>query len=122
MRELVCIVCPNGCRLQVETDQGNIQVTGNRCKRGIDFAQGEITNPVRTLTSTVRTSFPGVPVLPVRTDGEIPREKIPALMRFLGTIIVQEPLGIGAVAAANPLNLGRNIIVTSNILLEAKHE
>jgi CxxC motif-containing protein len=66
----------------------------------------------------VRTSFPGVPALPVRTDGEIPREQIPALMRFLGTIIVQEPLGIGAVVAENPLNLGRNIIVTSTILLE----
>jgi CxxC motif-containing protein len=118
MRELVCIVCPNGCRLQVETDQGSIQVTGNKCKRGLDFARGEITNPVRTLTSTVRTSFPGVPVLPVRTDGEIPKGQIPALMRFLGTITVEEPLGIGAVAAENPLNLGCNIIVTSNILLE----
>ena len=35
MRELICIVCPQGCRLRVEEKQ-DYRVTGNRCARGAD--------------------------------------------------------------------------------------
>ena len=37
MKELTCIVCPNGCRLMVEEADGGFRVTGNRCKRGEEF-------------------------------------------------------------------------------------
>lgn len=125
MREMICIVCPNGCRLTVtETPggPGEITVSGNQCKRGVDFARAEITNPTRTLTSTVRTSFPGVPVLPVRTAGEIPKGKIRETMNFLNTLTINRSLGIGEAAAKNVLGLGIDVIVTSNILREPVHE
>ncbi|MDR1898555.1 MAG: DUF1667 domain-containing protein [Treponema sp.] len=115
MRELLCIVCPNGCRLRVEETEGNIAVTGNQCGRGIDFARTEIINPTRTLTTTVRTAFPETPVLPVRTDGEIPKGKIGEAMAFLNTVTVREALKIGAVVAELP-GMGRRVIATSNIL------
>jgi CxxC motif-containing protein len=73
---------------------------------------------MRSVTTTVRTVFPGVPVLPVRTGGEIPKGKIPELMEFLGGVVVKEPLGIGEAAAENILGLGINMIATSNILKE----
>ena len=114
MKELLCIVCPNGCRLRVEGAGGGMRVTGNQCKRGIDFARAEITNPVRTLTTTVRTVFPEVPVLPVRSDGEIPKGKIGEAMALLAGVVIREPLRIGAVAAELP-GIGR-MIVTGNIL------
>jgi CxxC motif-containing protein len=66
----------------------------------------------------VRTSFPGIPVLPVRTDGEIPKGKIRELMGFLNTITVNEALGIGSIVAENALGLGINVIATSNVLKE----
>jgi CxxC motif-containing protein len=125
MREIICIVCPNGCRLSVTEHSGEIgeiKVSGNQCKRGVDFARAEITNPTRTLTSTVRTSFPAVPVLPVRTAGEIPKGKIRETMRFLNTITINRPLGIGDAAAENVLGLGIDVIVTSNVLRELVHE
>jgi CxxC motif-containing protein len=118
-RSFTCIVCPNGCRLQVEEKQGEIRVTGNQCKRGIAFAEAEVTNPTRTVTSTIRTVFPQVPVVPVRIRGEIPRDKIGEVMAFLNTVILREPLGIGAVAVENILGLGRDLILTSNVLAEA---
>ncbi|GHU82299.1 molybdopterin oxidoreductase [Spirochaetia bacterium] len=118
VRELVCVVCPNGCRLRADISGGEIAVSGNKCKRGIAFARAEITNPTRTLTTTVRTSFPGIPVLPVRTDGEIPKGKIRELMGFLNTITVKSPLGIGSIVAEDALGLGIDIIATSNVLKE----
>ena len=118
MKTILCIVCPNGCRLSVTENAKGLVVSGNQCNRGIDFAMAEITNPTRTLTTTVRTSFPGIPVLPVRTAGEIPKGKIRELMNHLNTITVTRPLGIGETAAENILGLGINVIATSNILRE----
>ena len=43
MFELTCILCPNGCSLIVNYDaDGNIKVTGNKCKRGGNFAFDEM--------------------------------------------------------------------------------
>ena len=111
---MLCIVCPNGCRLLVDESGGAIEVAGNQCKRGIDFARMEITCPTRTLTTTVRTIFPEVPALPVRTEGEIPKGKIGEVMAFLAGVIIREPVRIGEAAAELP-GIGR-IIVTSNVL------
>jgi CxxC motif-containing protein len=118
-RSMPCIVCPNGCRLQVESAaDGSLTVTGNLCNKGIDFAKAEITNPIRGLTTTVRTSFPGVPALPVRTAGEIPKGKILDVMQLLKTITIDQPLGVGETAVKDVLALGVDIIVTSNVLKE----
>jgi CxxC motif-containing protein len=116
IKELLCITCPNGCRLRVEERGGAITVTGNRCKRGAAFAETEIRNPVRTLTTTVATVFSGCPVLPVRTAGEIPKGRIRDVMNLINSITVSEPLGTGEVVAENVLGLGVNIIATSDML------
>jgi CxxC motif-containing protein len=118
MKTLLCITCPNSCRLEVEEKEGVIKVTGNKCKRGIAFAEAEITNPTRTLTTTVRTAFREAPVLPVRTAAEIPKAKIRDLMAYINSITVSEHLGIGDIVAKNALGLGIDILATSNILRE----
>ena len=76
--ELVCIVCPRGCRIKIE----NGIVSGNGCKRGEAFAVSETTCPMRSVCSTVATTFKDYPVLPVRTDGEIPKDKIDEHMKL----------------------------------------
>ena len=49
-REFTCIVCPNGCRLHTEVENGAVtSVTGNRCPKGRDFAGKECTAPTRSL-------------------------------------------------------------------------
>ena len=66
MKQLVCIGCPRGCRLTIEEMDGEFIVSGNSCPRGKAFAVSEMTMPKRTICSTVKTSFPDAPVLPVR--------------------------------------------------------
>lgn len=38
--------------MEVDAESGT--VAGNSCKRGVDYGIAEATNPVRTLTTTVR--------------------------------------------------------------------
>ena len=95
--ELVCIVCPKGCRMSVEN------------------AKAEETCPMRTVCSTVATSFPSMPVLPVRTDGEIPKSRIGELMRLINGIEVTKKLRRGDVVAASVVGTDVNLIATATI-------
>lgn len=110
--DLVCIVCPKGCRLSVE----NGAVKGNTCKKGEAFALSETSCPMRTVCSTVATVFEGMPVLPVRTAGEIPKAKIGELMAYLNTVTVTEKLKRGDVIAKNVVGTDADLIATESIL------
>jgi len=119
MKELICITCPTGCKLLAElTPDGGVNVTGHTCKRGVDFALAELTNPMRTLCSTVRTAFAECPMLPVRTDREIPKGKMAQVMRLLTGVVIDKRLACGDVAAdLSPVCEG-NMIATSDWLTE----
>ncbi len=41
MKELICIVCPKGCHLQVD-EQNDYQVFGNSCPRGAEYGKNEL--------------------------------------------------------------------------------
>ena len=116
VKQLTCIVCPIGCRIFIESRNGEYICSGNRCPRGGEFARIELTAPMRSLTTTVRTAFPEVPVLPVRTKGEIPKERIPAVMRELAKVMIKERISIGETVISDVLGTGCDIIATSNML------
>ena len=118
MKEMYCITCPNGCLMRIQEEYSPPVIEGNACKRGADFAVSEMTNPMRTLTTTVRTSFPGIPVLPVRTDGEIPKKKIMDVMQALSGVVVRQPLDCGDTVVGNVAGTGVRIIATSDSIAQ----
>jgi len=118
MKQITCITCPIGCRVTIDTVNGEYSFSGNKCARGLEFAKNEMTSPVRSLTTTVRTSSPQMPVLPVRTNGEVPKEKIKEIIRELSKVVITEKIGIGETVAANILGTGCDVIATSNMLKE----
>lgn len=114
MTNLICITCPIGCALQAELRNGSLTVIGNACARGEDFARTELTNPMRTLCTTVRTNNPACPLLPVRTQGEIPKAAMMAVMQLLAGITVTQPLNCGdIITSLNPVCEG-SVIATSD--------
>ncbi|MCL2880242.1 MAG: DUF1667 domain-containing protein [Treponema sp.] len=114
-KQLTCITCPIGCRISVEMQNGEYVFSGNRCTKGADFARAEITSPMRSLTTTVRTVFPGMPVLPVRTKTEVPKNKIPSLIRELAKVVVTKKISIGEVIVPDILGTNCDIIATSDL-------
>ena len=116
MKEFNCIVCPRGCLLHVEECDGEFTVTGNTCPRGAAFAVSEMTEPKRTICSTVKTAFPEAPVLPVRVSEAIPKDRIFDVMREINAVTVRERVGRGDVIIENVLGLGVNVISTSSML------
>lgn len=122
MTNLICIVCPNGCHLEVDKVNGEYVIKNNKCPRGVKFAIEEMTAPIRSVTSTVATVFPALPVVPVRTKGEIPKGKITELIKLINTLKIDRPYRLGEVLYTDALSTGINIIVTMDMtkLLEEK--
>lgn len=118
-RELVCIVCPNGCRLTVRRAGDEITVRGNLCPKGEAFAKAELTHPMRTLTTTVHTVGAALPMLPVRTDGEIPKELLGAAMAALAGLRVAAPVRCGQTVLADVAGTGVAVIATCDLEQEA---
>ncbi len=118
MKNFTCIVCPNGCNLCI--DESSLEVTGNTCKRGIDFAKNELTHPMRTIATTVRTSFKECPVISVRVTSDIPKEKIFDCMKEINKTVVSKKVKCGDVIIKNILGLGVDVIATTSRLMEVK--
>jgi len=113
MKELICIQCPLGCTVKAERKGDEIRVSGNLCARGESYARKELINPERILTTTVATSFPDFPRLPVRTAGEIPLEKIPKAMQVINKILIKQKIKIGDIIQPNLLNTGVDLVATA---------
>ena len=111
--EMVCIVCPNGCRLTVTQDGDEINVQGATCKKGVEFGKTELTAPTRSLNSTVDTVFTDMPRLPVKTDREIPKEKLLDAMKIIRDAKVTERLSIGDTVISDVY--GANIVATADM-------
>ena len=111
-RELTCIVCPIGCSLSVELDNGKVvSVSGNTCPRGEKYANEECTAPKRTITSTVKCD--DGQLLPVKTDRTIPKENIFECMEIINKAVAHLPIKAGDVIIEDVF--GSNIVAAKNI-------
>ena len=118
-RELTCVVCPSGCRITAVTDdKGNItEITGYTCLRGKKYAESEITNPVRTLTSTIPVNTPsGTVMLPVRTDKGIPKASLMDAMDIIRTLTAPYPVHVGDVIRSDFICEGTSLVACKDIL------
>ena len=112
-RNMICIGCPMGCELTVETENGiAVSVTGNTCRIGKKYAETEVSAPTRMVTSTVMSDS-GKPV-PVKTRTAVPKDKINDVMRDIKSATVTLPVSIGDVAVENAAGTGIDVIVTKN--------
>lgn len=110
-RELTCIVCPQGCNLTVDFEDGKIlSVTGNTCPRGAKYAESECISPERTVTSTVRCD--NGKVVSVKTSRPIPKDKIFSCMEIINKKIATLPISKGDVIIKDVF--GSDIIATQN--------
>ena len=110
-----CIVCPNGCALTVRRDtNGKITVCGNTCARGAAFGAKEVTAPTRSLTTTVATDLPYCPVLPVKTAGELPRERLREAMREINRFVLHGPARRGDILISNLLATGVALVAAAD--------
>lgn len=111
MKELVCIVCPKGCRLHVDEENG-YAVTGNSCPRGEEYGKNETQNPTRVLTSTVKMAGGLYRRCPVKTNKAVPKAMLFDIMKALNAVSLQSPVAVGQVVIENVCGTGADVIAT----------
>lgn len=113
---LTCIGCPLGCQITVELKNKEvIMVSGNTCKRGDDYARKEVTSPTRIVTSTVKVCGGNASVVSVKTQSDIPKDKIFDCVKALKEVVVQAPIIIGDVVLENVAGTGVDIVATKAV-------
>ncbi len=117
-KEMICIVCPVGCHMEVvkdgKTEEG-YAVSGNQCLRGKVYGIKEMTNPTRVLTTTVKITEGSLPRLPVTTKGAIPKELLMAAMEVINKAEVAAPAKVGQVIVKNLLDTGVDVVATRSM-------
>ena len=113
IKNLTCIVCPMGCPLEVTIEDGKVvAVSGNTCKRGEDYAYSECTNPVRTVTTTIKTTD-GISV-PVKTSKPSPKGEMMNLVKLIANTKISLPINIGDVIISDVY--GADVVATKTVL------
>jgi len=114
MTKIICIVCPKGCRLNVD-ENNNFAVTGHDCELGESYGKNELENPVRTITSTVKICGAIHRRCPVKTSASIPKGLIMEAMKLLDHVELVAPVKIGQVVVADICGTGVDFVVSRSI-------
>jgi CxxC motif-containing protein len=115
--ELTCIRCPIGCAITVtQDDDGKVtDITGNSCPNGYKYAANEVTNPTRIVTTTVRVKGGTLPVVSVKTKGDVPKGKMFECVKAINKMEVSAPVAIGDVIVHDVAGTGVDVVATKNV-------
>lgn len=92
-----------------------ISLEGYNCKKGVKFAEAEITNPLRLLTTTISIDSKSFQRLPVRSSTPAPKEKIASMVKEVKKIRIKAPVKMGEIIMADILGTGVDIISSATV-------
>ena len=115
VRNLICIGCPLGCPVTVTMDGEDIQVAGNTCPRGADYAKKEVLSPTRIVTSSIRVNNGVIARVSVKTKSDIPKSKIFEVMDEIRNTRVDAPVSMGQILIGDCAGTGVEIIATKSV-------
>src|SRR6056297_79367 len=97
-KTLTCVACPKGCEVTVEHDGDEIiDIMGNACPQGADYAKEEVVAPTRILPTTAKVKNGALPLVPVKTTRPIPLEVIHDAMEIIGEKEIEAPVKLGQI-------------------------
>ena len=115
LKTITCICCPKGCLVTLDTDRPEETAKGHNCPQGKEYAISELTHPMRTISSTVEIKGGLHPRIPVKTNGNIPKEKIFEVMEEINKISVESPVKCGDILLEDVLGTGVNLVACRNM-------
>ncbi len=115
MKNFICVICPKGCRLSVDEDNG-YAVSGNACSRGKDYGMQEAKSPSRSISSTVRVESAQEKRCPVKTDKPIPKSSVMEAVKQLNNVCLRPPIQIGDVVLKNICGTNASFVATKDIM------
>jgi len=115
-KKFTCIICPNGCEIEVEFNDREIQnLKGNLCDKGADYVRKELFSPERGLATSIRVGSGSIPLVSVRTSKPIPKDRIMDAMEEVKKLKVSAPVKVGDILLENILGTGADLVATKKV-------
>jgi len=115
-QKITCIVCPIGCKIIIITDGKEIKkLDGSKCKRGVEYAKNEALDPRRMLTTSIRVIDGDWPLICVKSDKPIPKNKLFKVLDEIKRKSITAPVENGEIIINNIANTGINICATKTV-------
>ncbi len=115
-KEITCIVCPIGCKIKISTDGKSCKIlSGDKCKRGTQYAYSEALNPERMLTSSILVSKGEWPLVSVKTSQPVPKQRIFDVMAEIKKLKVKAPVSCGQIVIKDVCNLNIDVVATKTV-------
>ena len=115
-KDIRCIVCPTGCMVHVENVNGELIIEGHSCQRGEEYAREEFIAPKRILTTTIRVKNGLLPLIPVRSDKPIQKDKLREVLKEIAQTVIKAPIKMGDILIEHVLGLNINIIASRDLI------
>ncbi|HIQ73439.1 MAG TPA: DUF1667 domain-containing protein [Candidatus Cottocaccamicrobium excrementipullorum] len=116
LREFTCIMCPQGCDIQVEVKEGKVvSISGNKCPRGKEYVTQEVVNPMRNIATSVLVEGGELPLASVRLTRPIPKDRIFDVMNEIKKVSLPAPVKEGQIVIPNVLGLGSDVMITKTV-------
>lgn len=116
LKEITCIVCPNGCEMEVEAENETlISVKGNLCPKGETYAKQELINPQRTISTSILIKGGELPLASVRLTKPVPKREIFHVMEEIKKISAEAPVHAGDVVIHQILGMDSDVIITKSV-------
>ena len=121
VKEFTCIVCPNGCSITAEAEpkeDGTYivrSIRGAACPRGTAYVEQELTDPRRTISTSVLVKGGELPLASVRLTAPIPKGKIFDAMQEIKRHTLTAPVEAGTVVISHLLGYEADVIVTKSV-------
>jgi CxxC motif-containing protein len=116
LKEYTCIICPNGCEITAEIENGEmLSLDGASCPKGRQYVEQELTDPQRSISSSVLVEDGELTLVSVRLSKPIPKGRTFDVMAEIKKAYLKAPVKAGKAVIENVLGLGSNVITTKNI-------
>lgn len=115
VKEVICDKCNKMCILSIDKYNNSIEVYGNKCDEGINYANMEMNNNKSIFTTLVRIKGAKYNVVPVKSSKPLDKKLWIECSKALGRLYVGAPIKAGDIICKNILNTGANIICTKNM-------
>lgn len=114
-RHYTCVICPNGCDILARTLADGIQISGEGCARGREYVLREMTDPRRTISTSVRIVGGNCPLLSVRLTQPIPRDRVRDAVEVIHKLHPNAPIEIGTVLISGIFDTDSDVIATRTV-------
>ena len=116
LKEYTCIMCPRGCDISAQVENETIiLIEGASCPKGSDYVKQELTDPRRNIATSVLVEDGELPLVSVRLDNPIPKDKIFEVMEEIKEVRVKAPVNVGQILRKNIAGLDCNLIATKKV-------